>query len=68
MANPSIICITDASSSWGCGAQSDQEWFQLQWVEPINSYSITLKKALVHCLNCCSVGQPMEGPYSESER
>ncbi len=31
LANPHIQVISDASTSWGCGALCGVEWFQIQW-------------------------------------
>ena len=28
---PSVVTLRDASGSWGCGATSGTQWFQLQW-------------------------------------
>ena len=59
--NPSIICTTDASGSWGCGAWSGQERFQFQWVEPISSYNITIKELLPIVLAAAVWGSQWKG-------
>ena len=28
---PEYEIVTDASGSWGCGAVSGKQWFQLEW-------------------------------------
>ena len=31
--------MSDASDSWGCGAYSGNNWFQLKWIDPITLQS-----------------------------
>ena len=59
--NPSIICTTDASGSWGCGAWSGQDWFQFQWFEPISSYNIMVKELLPIVLAAAVWGSQWKG-------
>lgn len=59
--NPSVICTTDASGTWGCGAWSGKEWFQLQWVEPIRDYNITVKELLPIVLAAAVWGYQWKG-------
>ncbi len=45
--DPSIICFTDASGSWGCGAVLGNhpfQWFQLAWPTHWSSHHITAKE------------------------
>ena len=59
--NPAIVCTTDASGSWGCGAWYGQYCFQLQWVVPINSYNITVKELLPIVLAAAVWGSHWKG-------
>lgn len=59
--NPSIICTTDASGSWGCEAWSGQDWFRLQWVEPISSHNITVNELLLIVLAAAVWGSQWKG-------
>ena len=44
MNRPNIVLTSDASGSWGCGAFSASNWFQLQWGGQITSCHITTKE------------------------
>ena len=54
---PDVMFTSDASGSWGCGAWSQQHWFQLQWDDSIQSKHISVKElvpiviAILHCKN-----------------
>ena len=39
---PKVGITSDASGNWGCGAFSDQAWFQLKWAE----HNITVKELI----------------------
>ena len=41
---PGGMVTSDASGSWGCGAFSGSNWFQLQWNTNLLSKSITVKE------------------------
>jgi len=44
MSKVDAVLTSDASGSWGCGAYSGSQWFQLQWVQDIKEAHITLKE------------------------
>ena len=41
---PGGAVTSDASGSWGCGAYSGSQWFQLQWNHNLQSKSISVKE------------------------
>lgn len=41
---PTVIVISDASGSWGCGAYWETEWFQWQWPSSLRDFSIQIKE------------------------
>ena len=41
---PDVVVTSDASGSWGCGAFSGSQWFQLQWNSALEGSHITLKE------------------------
>jgi len=43
-ADPQVTLTSDASGSWGCGAYSGPEWFQLKWAGPLATAPITVKE------------------------
>jgi len=43
---PNAIITSDYSGSWGCGAWSGREWFQLKWINEVWGYHITVKEML----------------------
>jgi len=43
-ADPQATLTSDASGSWGCGAFSGPEWFQLKWAGPIATAHIAVKE------------------------
>ena len=44
--NPDSLLTSDASGNWGCGAFSDDRWFQLQWAGETVSLHITVKELI----------------------
>ena len=44
--NPDVILTSDASGSWGCGADCDSQWLQYQWSDLTVDYNITAKELL----------------------
>lgn len=44
--NPDQEITSDASGTWGCGAFSAGEWFQLQWQSSMALVHITIKELL----------------------
>ena len=44
--SPSIAFSSDASGSWGCGAFSPPQWFQLEWPEAWRPLNIAVKELL----------------------
>ena len=44
--NPDSLLTSDASGNWGCGAFSDNRWFQLQWAGETVSLHITVKELI----------------------
>jgi hypothetical protein len=44
--NPDSLLTSDASGNWGCGAFSDNRWFQLQWAGKTVSLHITVKELI----------------------
>ena len=43
---PGGAVTSDASGSWGCGAYSGPQWFQLQWNDNLRSKSISVKEMI----------------------
>ena len=41
---PDVVVTSDTSGSWGCGAFSGSQWFQLQWNSALEGSHITLKE------------------------
>ena len=41
---PAVEVTSDASGRWGCGAWTQQSWFQFQWPEPARVHHITFKE------------------------
>ena len=41
---PGGAVTSDASGSWGCGAYSGSQWFQLQWNDNLLNKSIAVKE------------------------
>ena len=39
--NPQVNVFSNASSSWGCGAFCQSQWFQLQWPHPLANCHIS---------------------------
>lgn len=60
-ANPDITMLSDASGSWGCGALSGLDWFQLQWAGPISNYHITIKELVPIVLAAAVWGHQWKG-------
>jgi len=44
--NPDLEITSDASGTWGCGAFSEREWFQLQWDSSLASVDISIKELI----------------------
>ena len=44
---PSVVTLSDASGSWGCGATSGMQWFQLQWPPQLQGRSTPLSSIAV---------------------
>ena len=44
--SPDIQLISDASGSWGCGAFSGTQCFQLQWSDNTEQHHITIKELI----------------------
>ena len=44
--NPDLEITSDASGTWGCGAFSEGEWFQLQWDSSLASVDISIKELI----------------------
>ena len=42
--DPTIVIVSDASGSWGCGASYENLWFQMQWPGSWGKVSITPKE------------------------
>ena len=42
--SPTVIVVSDASGSWGCGAYWGSHWFQLQWPPTLREFSIQIKE------------------------
>jgi len=43
---PSVVVTSDASGTWGCGAWSERQWFQLKWDTKTRLAHITWKELL----------------------
>ena len=48
--------VSDTSGTWGCGAFSTGEWFQLEWPESWRGYNITIKELLPTVLSVALCG------------
>ena len=55
---PDVYIETDASGSWGCGAQFNNLWFQLQWSTEWKPMDI-MAKELVPIVLSCAVWGPL---------
>ena len=44
--NPDITVYSDASSGWGCGAYTDELWFQLEWPPEAKDFSIGIEELI----------------------
>ena len=42
--NPDVLVVSDASGSWGCGAFSLPNWFNLQWSPNMQIFPIAVKE------------------------
>ena len=60
-ATPDVTLTSDASGSWGCGAFTGDDWFQLQWVGPISNCHITTKELVPIVLAAALWGPAWKG-------
>ena len=60
-ANPQIHVFSDASGSWGCGAYSGKEWFQLQWPTTMPGCHISVKEMIPVVIAAVVWGQHWRG-------
>ena len=58
---PGGAVTSDASGSWGCGAYSGSQWFQLQWNDNLLNKSIAVKEMVpIIIAAACNMGQVLE--------
>ena len=63
---PDIVVTSDASGSWGCGAYSGSQWFQLPWSNAfVGCHNGERIGTYCHCSN--SVERPLDRKVSASE-
>ena len=41
-----VLLTSDASGSWGCGAWSNSDWFQLAWDKALHHFQIAIKELI----------------------
>ena len=56
-----VTVTSDASGSWGCGAFSEREWFQLRWPETSRELHITVKELAPIVLAAAVWGREWKG-------
>ena len=61
--NPTFTVTSDASGSWGCGAHSSNQWFQLQWNEAAASKSIANLELIPILISGLIWGRQWAGKY-----
>lgn len=59
--NCSVHMTSDASGSWGCGAFSGADWFQLRWPDAIQERHITVKELVPIVLAAALWGSKWRG-------
>ena len=60
-ANPHIHVISDASGIWGCGAYTDEQWFQFQWPSDMPDCHISAKEMIPIVMAAMVWGSQWEG-------
>jgi hypothetical protein len=58
---PTVEITSDASGSWGCGAWHKHHWFQLQWDQRSQAFTIMVKELLPIILACAVWGPSWSG-------
>ena len=58
---PRVSLTSDASGSWGCGAYSDNGWFQVQWPTQCANADISFKELLPIVLAVMAWGNKWRG-------
>ena len=53
---PTVTFSSDASESWGCGAEWQQAWFQHPWGEEWTSHHIAAKELVPIAATCAMLG------------
>ena len=61
--NPTFTVTSDASGSWGCGAHSGNQWFQLQWNEAAASKPIAFLELVPILISGLIWGRQWAGKY-----
>ena len=61
--NPTFTVTSDASGSWGCGAYSGNQWFQLQWNEAAASKPIAFLELVPILISGLIWGRQWAGKY-----
>ena len=61
--NPTFTVTSDASGSWGCGAYSGNQWFQLQWDSGTASKSIAYLELVPILIAGLIWGRQWSGSY-----
>lgn len=46
LGQPEVTMVSDASGVWGCGAWSENSWFQMEWDEASREKNISVKELL----------------------
>ena len=58
---PMVLVTSDASGEWGCGAWSQQAWFQFQWPAVSRGHHIAFKELFAILLACVVWGSKWQG-------
>ena len=61
LSGPTSKLTTDASGNWGCGAFSEEKWFQLSWPDSIADCHISIKELTPVVLATAVWGKEWEG-------
>ena len=58
---PTFSLTSDASGHWGCGAWTQQSWFQFEWPDAARSHHISFKELFAVLLACVLWGKRWRG-------
>ncbi len=68
LSDPRYEVVSNASGSWGCGAEWSGKWFQLSWNEALNAkeWSIMPKELLPIVLAAVVWGEQWKGSVGDN--